>query len=86
MLPIPVLQLNLGIYLKDNTTDLSVLVDRAVGGSSISDGEIELMLHRRLLYDDGRGVGEAHNETVCNSNGECEGLTVCTPSLHIFPQ
>jgi hypothetical protein len=42
MLPIPVLQLNLGIYLKDNTTDLSILVDRAVGGSSISDGELEL--------------------------------------------
>jgi alpha-mannosidase len=76
MLPIPVLQLNLGIYLKDNTTDLSVLVDRAVGGSSISDGELELMLHRRLLHDDGRGVGEALNETVCNSNSECEGLTV----------
>jgi alpha-mannosidase len=68
--------LNLGIYLKDNTTDFSVLVDRALGGSSIVDGEIELMLHRRLLYDDRRGVGEALNETVCNSNGECEGLTV----------
>jgi hypothetical protein len=70
------LQLNLGIYLKDNTTDFSVLVDRALGGSSIVDGEIELMLHRRLLYDDRRGVGEALNETVCNSNGNCEGLTV----------
>jgi alpha-mannosidase len=68
--------LNLGIYLKDNTTDFSVLVDRALGGSSIVDGEIELMLHRRLLYDDRRGVGEALNETVCNSNGNCEGLTV----------
>jgi hypothetical protein len=42
MLATPVLQLDLGIYLKDNTTDLSVLVDRAVGGSSISDGELEL--------------------------------------------
>jgi alpha-mannosidase len=50
MLPIPVLQLNLGIYLKDNTTDLSVLVDRAVGGSSISDGELELMLHRYMAW------------------------------------
>jgi hypothetical protein len=42
MLATPVLQLDLGIYLKDNTTDLSVLVDRAVGGSSISDSELEL--------------------------------------------
>jgi hypothetical protein len=42
MLPIFVLQLNLGIYLKYNTADLSVLVDREVGGSSIFDGELEL--------------------------------------------
>jgi hypothetical protein len=42
MLPIFVLQLNLGIYLKYNTTNLSVLVDREVGGSSIFDGELEL--------------------------------------------
>jgi hypothetical protein len=48
MLPIFVLQLNLGIYLKDNTTDLFVLVDREVGRSSISDGELELMLHRYM--------------------------------------
>lgn len=40
------LQINLGIYIQDNNTELSVLVDRAVGGSSIVDGQIELMLHR----------------------------------------
>ncbi|XP_042391119.1 alpha-mannosidase At3g26720-like [Zingiber officinale] len=67
--------INLGIYIQDNNTELSVLVDRAVGGSSIVDGQIELMLHRRLLHDDGRGVGEALNETVCVDD-ECEGLTV----------
>ncbi len=39
----------MGIYLKDNTTDFSVLVDRALGGSSIVDGEIELMLHRYIM-------------------------------------
>lgn len=32
--------------MTDNTTEFSVLVDRSVGGSSISDGQIELMLHR----------------------------------------
>ena len=36
--------------------------DRAQGGTSNKDGEIELMIHRRLLYDDGKGVGEALNE------------------------
>ncbi|KAL6494430.1 hypothetical protein OROGR_031230 [Orobanche gracilis] len=37
--------INLGIYIKDKNTELSVLVDRSVGGSSVADGEIEIMLH-----------------------------------------
>ena len=28
----------------------------------MSEGEIELMIHRRLLYDDGKGLGERLNE------------------------
>ncbi|KAL2347102.1 hypothetical protein Fmac_001102 [Flemingia macrophylla] len=67
--------LNLGIYLKDKSKELSILVDRAIGGSSIKDGQLELMVHRRLLQDDSRGVGEALNETVC-SHDNCKGLTV----------
>ncbi|KAL0377241.1 UNVERIFIED_CONTAM: putative alpha-mannosidase [Sesamum radiatum] len=67
--------INLGIYVKDNKKELSVLVDRAVGGSSLVDGQIELMLHRRLLRDDGKGVAEALNETVCIDN-QCKGLTI----------
>ncbi|KAH6810146.1 Glycosyl hydrolase family 38 protein [Perilla frutescens var. frutescens] len=67
--------INLGIYVKDNEKELSVLVDRAVGGSSLIDGQIELMLHRRLLRDDGKGVAEALNETVCIDN-QCKGLTI----------
>jgi hypothetical protein len=39
-------QVNLGIYVQDRSTELSVLVDRSVGGSSLVDGQIELMLHR----------------------------------------
>lgn len=35
--------------MKDNNTELSVLVDRSVGGSSIVDGQLELMLHRFIL-------------------------------------
>ncbi|KAL6972970.1 alpha-mannosidase [Sarracenia purpurea var. burkii] len=51
------------------------MVDRSVGGSSIVDGQLELMLHRRLLRDDSRGVAEALNETVC-IHDECTGLTI----------
>ncbi|KAL3687509.1 hypothetical protein R1sor_013818 [Riccia sorocarpa] len=69
--------LNLGIYLSDKDKDFSVLVDRAVGGASLKDGELEVMLHRRLLIDDGRGVSDILNETVCTGEPEvCEGLTV----------
>lgn len=39
-------QINLGVYVADKKSEFSVLVDRATGGSSINDGEIELMLHR----------------------------------------
>ena len=42
----------------DSGVTLSVSTDRAQGGSSIEDGSVELMVHRRLQHDDGRGVGE----------------------------
>jgi alpha-mannosidase len=51
------------------------MVDRAFGGSSIVDGQVELMLHRRLLLDDSRGVAENLNETVCVQD-KCTGLTI----------
>ncbi|KAH3755937.1 lysosomal alphamannosidase [Pelomyxa schiedti] len=50
--------------IKDATTQLTVIVDRAEGTSSLSSGELEIMLHRRLLKDDSRGVDEALNENT----------------------
>lgn len=68
---------NAGIYLTDGTKDFSILVDRSIGAASLRDGHVELMLHRRLLYDDHKGVGEALNETVCvKKPPHCQGLTV----------
>ncbi|CAG9760144.1 unnamed protein product [Ceutorhynchus assimilis] len=52
------------ISIKDTENGLAVLVDRAQGGTSLKDGEIELMLHRNCLHDDSFGVGEALNETA----------------------
>ncbi|KVI02909.1 Galactose mutarotase-like domain-containing protein [Cynara cardunculus var. scolymus] len=68
-------RLNLGMFTTDNKTELSVLVDRATGGASINDGQMEIMFHRRMLFDDGRGVGEALDETVCTKT-TCQGLAV----------
>ena len=43
--------------------------DRAQAGGSINDGEIEMMLNRRMNIDDDRGVDEPLDELgkiVCN--------------------
>ncbi|KAG8128822.1 hypothetical protein E2320_015703 [Naja naja] len=62
---------NTRMYIKDQKTQLTVLTDRSQGGSSLTDGSLELMVHRRLLHDDNRGVqepllepGEYHNGLV----------------------
>jgi hypothetical protein len=55
---------NAAIYVEDEASSLSVVVDRSQGGSSLADGCIELMVQRRMLADDHRGVGESMNETV----------------------
>uniref|UniRef100_A0A8C0WYT4 Lysosomal alpha-mannosidase n=1 Tax=Castor canadensis TaxID=51338 RepID=A0A8C0WYT4_CASCN len=49
---------NSRIYITDGYMQLTVLTDRSQGGSSLSDGSLELMVHRKLLVDDERGVGE----------------------------
>jgi len=56
---------------------LGVLPDRAMGVASLADGELELMIHRRLFHDDGRGVAEPLNETLCGcSPHPCIGMVL----------
>ncbi|KAH8419560.1 hypothetical protein KR222_006062 [Zaprionus bogoriensis] len=50
------------IAVQDDNKRVVLLNDRAQGGTSLHDGQLELMLHRRLLNDDAFGVGEALNE------------------------
>ncbi|KAM6216790.1 lysosomal alpha-mannosidase [Rhynchocyon petersi] len=65
---------NSRIYITDGNMQLTVLTDRSQGGSSLSDGSLELMVHRRLLKDDGRGVGEPLQEA--GPEGKGPGLWV----------
>jgi len=51
------------MYIHDDVSSLTVLNDRSQGGTSLSDGTIELMVHRRTKYDDHRGVEEPIDET-----------------------
>ena len=48
---------------------LSVSNDRSQGVASMADGELELMIHRRVLCDDNKGVGEPHNESGLSGLG-----------------
>uniref|UniRef100_A0A673LWT4 Alpha-mannosidase n=1 Tax=Sinocyclocheilus rhinocerous TaxID=307959 RepID=A0A673LWT4_9TELE len=54
--------INSRAYIKDDKHQLTVVTDRSQGASSIYNGSLEIMLHRRLLYDDFRGVGEPLSE------------------------
>ena len=70
---------NSRIYIKDSTRQLTIMTDRSQGGSSINDGQVELMIHRRLLYDDWLGVAEALDEKGMSG----EGL-VTRGKYHVF--
>ena len=67
--------INSAIFINSEESDfqLSVVNDRAQGGSSLHDGEVELMLHRRLMDDDAFGVGEPLNEEAYGSGLVAKG-------------
>jgi len=69
--------INAAIYLKDGTRQLTILNDRSQGGSSMNDGQLEIMVHRRTLVDDRRGVGEPINET--------QGITAYPNPVRVGP-
>ncbi|KAM3656262.1 lysosomal alpha-mannosidase [Ammospiza maritima maritima] len=60
---------NTRIFIKDQKVQLTVLTDRSQGGSSLQDGSLELMVHRRLLHDDNRGLEEALDEPGADGRG-----------------
>nr|KAG5709688.1 hypothetical protein BaRGS_027713 [Batillaria attramentaria] len=48
---------------------LTILPDRSQAGSSLYPGTMELLVHRRLSYDDGLGVGENLDERGPDEEG-----------------
>ena len=54
--------------IHDDQRALEVIIDRPRGGTSLEDGEIELMLQRRLYIIDNKGLGEAMNEVDYDSD------------------
>ncbi|XP_064460633.1 alpha-mannosidase 2-like [Ornithodoros turicata] len=57
------------VYMEDTTSRLTLLVSHAHGTASIQPGSIEVMLDRKVRYDDSRGLGEGVTDvrrTVAN--------------------
>lgn len=50
------------IDLRDRNSQMTVITDRTQGGTSLKSQQMELMLHRWTVEDDGFGVGEPLNE------------------------
>jgi alpha-mannosidase len=59
---------NAMIALDDGKASMAVITDVSMGGASLKDGQLELMVHRRVMADDHRGVQEPLNETMCGCN------------------
>ena len=59
------------IAIRDKTSGAQVTVmnERAQGGTSLASGTIELMQHRRLLCMDSLNINEALNETQADGRG-----------------
>jgi hypothetical protein len=49
-------------YIKDNKNQLTIIGERTHGCGSIANNSIEVMLHRRTMFDDSKGVEENLND------------------------
>lgn len=52
------------IFIEDDESSFAVMNDRTQGGASLSSGSVEIMVQRRIVADDSRGVGEPLDETT----------------------
>ena len=60
---------NAATWLTDGKQALVINNDRSQAGGSIVDGHLELLVHRRLISDDAKGVSEALNEPGLDGKG-----------------
>lgn len=55
-------------YIQDNRSRLTVHTAQSLGVSSLHSGQLEIILDRRLMQDDNRGLGQGlkDNKVTCN--------------------
>ena len=56
-------------YLQDPGHRLTLVVDHATGASSVQEGWLEVMVDRRTMYDDARGMGEGVTDSRATTHG-----------------
>lgn len=66
-------------FINDDSNMFCVLTDtpEAAGSTSITQPELQFLLHRRLVVDDYRGVDEALNETMCGCRYDHQQPEAC---------
>lgn len=55
-------------FIQDEENRFSVLSAQPLGGGSLASGQLEIMLDRRLMQDDNRGVGQGVQDNVLTSS------------------
>ena len=76
--------INSRIAIKDQNRQLTVLTDRSQGGSSIVDGSIEILIHRRIPYSQPDSWEQPLNETAYGQGLVVRGkhlLIIDSPSM-----
>lgn len=73
--------LTAAMHIQDTKRQLALLTERAQGGASLRAGQMEVMVHRRTLADDWRGVAEPINETACGCT-QCGCAGLVTRGVH----
>jgi len=76
--------INSALAITNGVKTAALLPDRASAGASLSDGQVESIMHRRLLHDDGRGMGEALNESESFVQGVSVPLIVRGTTRFLF--
>ena len=51
-------------YIEDSSVRFTVLSGQPLGASGLASGELEVMLDRRLMQDDERGVGQGDTDNL----------------------
>ena len=70
-------------YLQDSKHRLTLLVDHATGASSVEEGWLEVMVDRRTMYDDARGMGEGVTDSRATYHGYWLLLEPRDPSVNV---